>query len=78
MVRGCAKLEALRTSAGKLWGGQDRAFQFRGGLVNYEAHHDLSWFRPLLRGNSPTSSGLILKMNMCYKGVSGEIENFVW
>jgi hypothetical protein len=26
----------------KLWGGQDRAFQFCGGLVNYEAHYDLS------------------------------------
>jgi hypothetical protein len=30
----------------KLWGGQDRAFQFRGGLVNYEAHYDLSSFSP--------------------------------
>jgi hypothetical protein len=38
--------------------------------VNYEAHYDLSWFRPLLEGNSPTSSGLILKINRCYKGVS--------
>jgi hypothetical protein len=36
--------------------------------VNYKAHGDLSWFRPLLGGNSPTSSNLILKMNMCYKG----------
>jgi hypothetical protein len=42
--------------------------------VNYEAHNELSWFRPLLRGNSPTSSGLILKMNMYYKGVSRELE----
>jgi hypothetical protein len=27
---------------GKLRGGQDHAFQFRGGLANYEAHYDLS------------------------------------
>jgi hypothetical protein len=47
-------------------GGQDRAFQFRGGLVNYKAHYDLSWFRPLLEGNSPTSSDLIFKMNRGY------------
>jgi hypothetical protein len=36
--------------------------------VNNEAHSDLSWFKPLLGGNSPTPSGCILKMNMCYKG----------
>jgi hypothetical protein len=30
---------------GKLQGGQDLAFPFRGGLANYEAHYDLSWFR---------------------------------
>jgi hypothetical protein len=35
--------------------------------VNKEGHSDSSWFRPLLVGKSPTSSGLILKMNMCYK-----------
>jgi hypothetical protein len=63
---------------GKLWGGQDRTFQLRGGLTNYEAHYDLSWFRPLLGGNSPTSSGLILKMNRCYKGVSRELKKFTW
>jgi hypothetical protein len=45
---------------------------------NYKAHGDLSWFRPLLRGNSPTSSGLILNMNRCYKGVSRELEKFAW
>jgi hypothetical protein len=56
--------------AGKLWGGQDHAFQFRGGLVNNEAHYDLSWFRPLPGGNSSTSSNSILKVNMCYNGVS--------
>jgi hypothetical protein len=47
-------------------GGQDRAFHFGGGLANYKEHGDQSWFRPLLGGNSPTSSGLILKMNMYY------------
>jgi hypothetical protein len=62
---------------GKLWGGQDHMFQFHGGLVNYEAHYDLSWFRPLLEGNSPTSSGLILMMNM-WQGVSREFKEFVW
>jgi hypothetical protein len=36
--------------------------------VNNEEHDDLSLFWPLLGGNSPTSSGLILKMNRCYKG----------
>jgi hypothetical protein len=36
--------------------------------MNNEAHSDLSWFRPLLGGNIPTFSGLILKMNKCYKG----------
>jgi hypothetical protein len=61
---------------GKLWGGQDHAFQFRGGLANYEAHYDLSWFRPVHGGNSPMSSSLILKMSMCYKWVSRDLENF--
>jgi hypothetical protein len=46
--------------------------------VSYEAHYDLSWFRPLLGVNSPMSSGLILKMNSCYKGVRRELEKFVW
>jgi hypothetical protein len=32
---------------------------------------------PLLRDISPTSSSLILKMNMCYKGVSRELEKFM-
>jgi hypothetical protein len=59
-------------------GGQDRVFQFQGGLVNYKAHGDLSWFKPLLGGNSPTSSGLILKMNMYYKGVSRDLKKFLW
>jgi hypothetical protein len=34
--------------------------------MNYKAHYSLSWFRPLLGGNSPTSSDLILKMNSGY------------
>jgi hypothetical protein len=63
---------------GKLQGGQGHVFPFSGGLVNYEAHYDLSWFRPLLKGNSPTSSDLILKMNRCYKGASRELEKFTW
>jgi hypothetical protein len=46
--------------------------------MNYKEHNDLSWFRPLLGGNSSRSSDLILKMNMCYKGVSRELKKFVW
>jgi hypothetical protein len=46
--------------------------------VNYKAHYDLSWFMPLLRGNSPTSSGLVLKMNIGYNGVSKVLEKFTW
>jgi hypothetical protein len=45
--------------------------------VNYKAQYDLSWFNLLLGGNSPTSSGLILKMNNGYNGLSREIEKFV-
>jgi hypothetical protein len=59
----------------KIQGGQDRVFQFCG-LANYKVHGDLSYSRPLLRGNSPTSSGLIL--NMYYKGVSRELKKFAW
>jgi hypothetical protein len=36
--------------------------------VNYKARYSLAWFRPLLGGNSPTSSGLILTMNNGYNG----------
>jgi hypothetical protein len=36
--------------------------------VNNIAYNDLSWFKPLLKGNSPMSNGLILNMNKCYKG----------
>jgi hypothetical protein len=46
--------------------------------MNYKAHYDLFWFRPLLGGNSPMSSGLILKMDKCYKRVSREHEKFMW
>jgi hypothetical protein len=52
---------------GKIQGQQDHTFQFRGGLVNNKADNDLSWFKPLFGGNSPTSNGLVLKMNKCYK-----------
>jgi hypothetical protein len=44
--------------------------------VNYKAYYDISWFRLLLGGNSPTSSGLILKMNKSYNGVSRELKKF--
>jgi hypothetical protein len=37
-------------------------------FANYKAHYRLSWFRPLLGDNSPTSNGLILKMNSSYIG----------
>jgi hypothetical protein len=36
--------------------------------MNYKTYYDLSLFIPLFRGNIPTSSGLILKMNKYYKG----------
>jgi hypothetical protein len=36
--------------------------------MNYKAHYDLSWYRPLCGGNSPMSSGLILKINIGYNG----------
>jgi hypothetical protein len=45
--------------------------------VNYKAYYDLSWFRPLLEGNSHTSSSLISKMNSGYNGVSIELEKFM-
>jgi hypothetical protein len=46
--------------------------------MNYKTHGDLSSFRPILGGNSPMSSSLILKMNKCYKGVSIELKKFAW
>jgi hypothetical protein len=45
--------------------------------VNYKLHYDLSWFKSYLGGKSYTSSGLILKINICYNGVSRELENFM-
>jgi hypothetical protein len=45
--------------------------------VNYKAYYGLSWFRPLLGGNSPMSNGLILKMNNGYRRVSRELEKFM-
>jgi hypothetical protein len=44
--------------------------------VNYKVHYGLSWFKPLLGGNSLTSSSLILKMNSGYNGVSKELKKF--
>jgi hypothetical protein len=46
--------------------------------VNYKAHGELFEFRPLLGGNRTMSSGMILKMKMCYKWVSKELEKFTW
>jgi hypothetical protein len=45
--------------------------------VNYKSHYGLSWFMPLLGGNRPTSSCLILKMNSGYNEVSRELGNFM-
>jgi hypothetical protein len=45
--------------------------------MNYKAHYCLSWFRPLLGGNSPTSNGLILKINSGSNRVSRELEKFM-
>jgi hypothetical protein len=46
-------------------------------MKNYKAHYSLSWFRPLLRGNSPTSSIFVIEEDeQCYNGVSRELEKF--
>jgi hypothetical protein len=46
-------------------------------MKNNKAHYSLSWFRPLLWDNSPTSSVFVLeKKNIVTKGVSWEIEMF--
>jgi hypothetical protein len=60
----------------KIHGGQDHVFLFGGGVANYKAYYSLSWFRPILGGNNPTSNGLILKMDNGYNGVSRELEKF--
>jgi hypothetical protein len=40
-------------------------------IKNYKAHYNLSWFRPLLRGNSLTSSIFCIKEEeQYYNGVS--------
>jgi hypothetical protein len=42
-------------------------------MKNYKAHYILSWFRTLLRGNSPTSSIFVIeKMNNV---TMGEVES---
>jgi hypothetical protein len=46
--------------------------------MNNKIHYDLSWFRPLIGGNSPMPNGFILKMNGAYNGVSRELEKFMW
>jgi hypothetical protein len=60
----------------KIQGGQDNTFLFQGGLANYKAHYGLFWFKPLLGGNSPTSTGLILKMNSGCNDLSRELKKF--
>jgi hypothetical protein len=47
-------------------------------ICELKLHYDLSCFRPLLRGNNPMFSDLILKMNRCYNEVSIEFEKFTW
>jgi hypothetical protein len=42
-------------------------------MKNYKAHYNLSWFRPLLRGNNLTSSIFVIEEDeQCYNmgGVS--------
>jgi hypothetical protein len=40
-------------------------------MKNYKAHYNLSWFRPLLQDNTPTSNVFILeKKNSVTNGVS--------
>jgi hypothetical protein len=58
----------------KIQSGQDCTFLFQDGLANYKEHYSSSWFRPLLADNSPMSSGVILKMNNGYNGVSRVLE----
>jgi hypothetical protein len=45
--------------------------------MSYRGHGDLSLFRPLIEGNSLMSSGLILKMNRCYNGMSRELKKLM-
>jgi hypothetical protein len=40
-------------------------------MENYKAQYSLSWFRPLLRDNSPTSNIFCIEEEeQCYNGVS--------
>jgi hypothetical protein len=39
-------------------------------MKNYKVYYNLFWFRPLLQGNSVTSSIFILEKNSVTKGVS--------
>jgi hypothetical protein len=61
----------------KIHGGQDRALQFWGGLVNNEIHGDLSWFRPLLKV-MPYIQWFGIEDEQVLQGVSREREKFVW
>jgi hypothetical protein len=40
--------------------------------VNYKAHDDLSWFRPLLRGNSPYIQWFDIEDEYVLQGVRAE------
>jgi hypothetical protein len=38
-------------------------------MKNNKAHYSLSWFKPLLQGNSPTSSVFVIEEDeQCYNG----------
>jgi hypothetical protein len=44
--------------------------------MNYKAHYSLSWFRPLLRDNSPMSNIFCIEVEeQCYNGVSESSKN---
>jgi hypothetical protein len=46
-------------------------------MKNYKAHYSLSWFGPLLRENSPTSSVFCIEEEeQCYTEVSSKLEEF--
>jgi hypothetical protein len=37
-------------------------------IKNYKAHYSLSWFNPLLQGNSRTSNVFVIEDEQCYSG----------
>jgi hypothetical protein len=37
-------------------------------MKNYKAHYSLSWFMPLLQGNSTTSNIFDIEDKQCYNG----------